>query len=137
MGTLRATAYVDVHGPLFDGTAEKVIDEIKDEIAKRGAQYARDRLAEIPMDKTGRAHGGFQENLKVVKRDLGYAVPGPMVTGVAWAPWLEGVSKRNATTRFKGYRPFRTVAKELQDGKAQEIAEKVVKDYLPEMGGES
>jgi hypothetical protein len=134
---MSVTAYVDCTGPLFDGTAEQAVAEMTTEIAKRGAEYAKDALRERPMDKTGRARGGFQAHLQVVQKTAGFAVPGPMLTGVVWAPWLEGVSKRNKDTKFKGYRLFRDIRQELEDRVAQEIADKTLEEYLPRIGGES
>ena len=133
---MSVTAYVDCQGPLFDGTAEKVVGELTTEIAKRGAEWAQDDLRGKPMDKTGRAHGAFQANLRVVQKSAGFAVPGPMIRGVTWAPWLEGISKRNKSTRFKGYRPFSKTRAELEDSKAQEIADQALEEYLPRLGGE-
>ena len=59
----------------------------------------------------------------------------PVVYEIDTWPWLEGVSSRNATTRFKGYRPFAQVRRALRAGKAQEIAEKALEELLPQMGG--
>jgi hypothetical protein len=59
-----------------------------------------------------------------------------MVKGVAWAPWLEGVSKRNKATRFKGYHLFRDARQELEDSEAQRIADETLAEYLPKIGGE-
>lgn len=133
---MSVKAYVFSSGPLFNGVADKVIDEIMDEIAKRGADYARDQLRQVVMDKTGRAHGEFQEQLQTVKRDLGYAVPGPMESGDVWAPWLEGVSTRNQRSDFKGYGIFAKERRYLRAGKAQQIADQVVAEMLPALGGE-
>lgn len=33
---------------------------------------------------------------------------------VVYGPWLEGVSRRNATTRFKGYHSFRRATGQIQ-----------------------
>lgn len=35
--------------------------------------------------------------------------------GVVYGPWLEGVGRRNQTTRFKGYRTFRIIRQRLAD----------------------
>lgn len=134
--SMTVTAYVIGSGPLFDQTADDVLDELRDKIAHDGAEWAREQLAQVHMDKTGRARGGFQENLRLVKRNAGWAVPAPMITGVVWGPWLEGVSKRNASTRFKGYHLFRDVREQLRNGKAQEIADKALEELLPKLGGE-
>ncbi len=133
--SMTVTAYVICSGPILDGTADQVLDELRDTIAHRGADWAKEQLEAVPMDKTGRARGGFQENLNVVQRSAGWAVPAPMITGVVWGPWLEGTSKRNTTTRFKGYHLFRDVREELRDGKAQEIADKALEEFLPRLGG--
>ena len=136
-GKMTATAYVDCKGPLFDGTAEKVVVELKDAIAKTGAEWAETDLRDKPMDKTGRARGGFQANLRVVQKSAGWSVPGPMVKGVAWAPWLEGISPRNKSTKFKGYHLFRDARQALEDGQAQRIADEKLQEYLPRIGGEA
>lgn len=133
--SMTVTAYVVGSGPLFDQTADEVLDELRDTIAHRGADWAKEQLEAVPMDKTGRAHGNFQEHLQVVKRNAGWAVPAPMISGVVWGPWLEGTSKRNTSTRFKGYHLFRDVRRQLQDGKAQEIADTALEEFLPRMGG--
>jgi hypothetical protein len=136
MGSTSVTAYVDCTGPLFDGAADAAAGELTDSIAKRGAEWALEHLRESPMNKTGRARGGFQAALRVVQRSAGYAVPAPMIRGVTWGPWLEGGTARNRSTKFKGYRPFRDTRQALEDGKAQEIAEAALAEYLPKMGGE-
>jgi hypothetical protein len=135
MGSMSVTAYVEVTGPLFDRTADGVVDEITREISRRGAEFARQQMLDVRLDKSGRAKGGFQENLRVVERNSGFAVPGPMLWGVTWAPWLEGVSKRNRSARFRGYHLFRDATQTLEDYKAQEIADKVRDEYLPRLGG--
>jgi hypothetical protein len=42
--------------------------------------------------------------------------------------WLEGVSSRNQTTRFKGYRLFRQAGQELNQ-RAQATAERVFRPF--------
>lgn len=136
MGSTSVTAYVDCSGPLFDGTAEKAAAELTDAIAKRGAEWAREHLAETKMDKTGRATGAFSQALRVVQRNAGWAVPAPMIRGVTWGPWLEGGTKRNRDTKFMGYHLFRDTRAVLEDSKAQEIADKALDEYAPKMGGD-
>jgi hypothetical protein len=133
---MSVNVYVHASGPLFDGAAEQALAEMLDAIAKAGAQWAEDQLRQVRMDRTGRAHGDFQENLQLVKKNLGWSVPAPMIKGVVWGPWLEGVSSRNETTRFKGYRPFAQTRRALRAGKAQEIADEIAQEYIPQMGGE-
>lgn len=136
MGSLKATVYVDCSGPLFDGTGEKAAAELTDAIAKRGAEWAQQNLRDTAMNRSGRARGGFQSALRVVQRSVGYAVPAPMIRGVTWGPWLEGGTQRNKSTKFKGYHLFSKTRTELEESVAQEIADKALEEYLPQIGGD-
>jgi hypothetical protein len=134
-GHLGVTAYVRPSGPIADGLAgavmEKFTQAARQAIADEGARMLRD----FPMNKTGRASGGFRANLRVLQTGPAIRIRGGLVTGVTWAPWLEGTSKRNMSTSFKGYRLFRKTRLDL-DRKAVEIAERTLQDYLPQLGGE-
>ena len=135
-GVLDVTATVDVSGPLSDGTAVADLGALMDSIAKAIADSAEESLKSVVMNKTGRSRGRFRANLHQVDRGPAtIAIPGPMITGVTWAPWLEGVSRRNASTKFKGYHLFRNTARKLNDGKAQAIAEAKVAEYAALIGG--
>jgi hypothetical protein len=133
---MSVTAYVDCSGPIFDGTAEQAVSDLVRDIAKRGAEWAEENLRDTAMDKTGRARGAFQANLHIVEKSAGWSVPGPMIRGVVWAPWLEGTSKRNRSTKFKGYHPFSKTRQDLEDSEAQRIADETLEQYLPRLGGE-
>ena len=128
------TASLSISGPIADGTADRVLDEFRKDARQAIADRGVELLKAFPMDKTGRARGGFQANLKTVEKDLGTAIPGPNITGVAWTPWLEGTSQRNRSTKFKGYHLFRKVADQLGE-EAGGIAQRELEKYLPEMGG--
>jgi hypothetical protein len=54
--------------------------------------------------------------------------------GIVYGPWLEGVSRRNATTRFKGYHSFRLACQTVQ-ARAAGIADRVVTRNLSRLGG--
>jgi len=134
-GQLTITASIDPHGPIFDGQAEAAIEEYtraaRQAIADRGAELLR---AFPGMDKTGRARGGFQANIKIVDKGAFLRIPAPTIKGITWGPWLEGVSERNQSTGFRGYHPFRKVRGQL-DHEAQDIAEAKLQEYLPQIGG--
>ena len=126
---------VDLSGPVFDGKAQAAAQAMRHDILGDIADEGVRMLRAFPMDKTGRAHGNFQSHLKVVARSADtLSIPGPMIKGVTWAPWLEGTSKRNARTRFKGYHLFRLTAQELRR-RAQVIAQKRVAEFVRLMGG--
>ena len=52
----------------------------------------------------------------------------------AW-PWLEGTSKRNQTTGFKGYKTFHRTQLRLRK-QALPFAESRMKEYIERMGGD-
>lgn len=135
--SMSVTAYVDCTGPMFDGSGEQAVGELTREIARRGAEWAEQNLQGAPMDKSGRAHGTFQASLHVVEKSAGFSVPGPMIKGLVWAPWLEGKSKRNRTTHFAGYGIFSKTRGELEDSQAQEIAEATLTEFMPRLGSEA
>ena len=133
---VTVTAYVDVSGPLADGTADRVLGEWERNTSQALADEAIDGLRAFPMDKTGRARGGFQASLNQKRLDRATVrIPGPMITGVTWAPWLEGNSKRNRSTHFRGYRLFFKTAQAVS-GRAQGIGERELEKLMPEIGGE-
>ena len=134
-GELTVTAYTAVSGPIADGHAGEVLDRYAKDVRQAVADRGTELLRSFPMDKTGRARGGFQANLRIVDRGAALAIPAPMIRGVTWGPWLEGTSKRNQSTRFKGYHLFRKTRLEL-DRQAGPIAEQVLLKYLPQIGGE-
>lgn len=133
-GKLTVTAYTGISGPIADGRAGEILDrydhDVRQAIADRGVEMLRG----FRMNKTGRARGGFQASLHVVDRGAALAIPGPMIRGVTWSPWLEGTSQRNQTTHFKGYHLFRRTRLEL-DRQAGPIADHELQKYLPQLGG--
>lgn len=97
-------------GPMFDGTAVSVIDysltQMTHDGAIEGQRRVRQRLGRVLKHPTGFYESRISVDLSV--KD--YAVTD---SGVVYGPWLEGVSSRNARSRFKGYSTFRKVFQEL------------------------
>jgi len=131
MGTSRI---VVVSGPLWDGEADAAVDRWLEVTRKRVADEGVLALKAFPMDKTGRARGNFEERVHRVTRGQVEKIPGPTEKGFVWSPWLEGVSRRNETTRFKGYHLFRKVRTRLaRDWRRDAQAE--IEKYIGAMGG--
>lgn len=51
---------------------------------------------------------------------------------VVYGDWLEGVSRRNKTTRFKGYHTFRLIKQQINKDKAM-IAQPAINQYIKEL----
>ena len=127
----------EVTGPLADGTAERALSNWSDAVAKRLGDEGVKLLGDFPMNKGGhsKVRGGFKKNLKVLQEGPVARIPGPMIKGVTWAPWLEGTSKRNSSTRFAGYHLFRKTAQELRK-RAPEIGQQELDKIMPQLGGD-
>jgi hypothetical protein len=121
---------VKVRGPLFDGRAQAAIkaflDEAKEAIADRGVNLVGDELAGSLQNPTG----FYESRIRTERRADDQFVTD---SGVVYGPWLEGVSSRNQSTRFKGYRSFRQATQHLNED-AAEVAEGVLRKHLGEMG---
>lgn len=135
-GSLKVTVDCRASGPLASGEAAQAAEDW----AKNTSQALADRGVELlkafPMNKTGRARGGFAGALQTQRvSSTQVRIPGPMVRGVTWAPWLEGTSKRNNSTPFKGYHLFRKTRLQLSKETGQ-IAQQELDKVLPQMGGD-
>lgn len=134
MGVLKIDLMPEVTGPLTNGEAERALADWAEntaaELGKQGEQLLRD----FPMNKTGRAKGGFQANLHVMQQGSMARIPAPMIRGVTWGPWLEGTSSRNRSTRFKGYHLFRRTRQELQR-RAPDVGQRELDKVMPRLGG--
>ena len=125
---------VIVRGPLFDGQAPLAVHRWLEATRKRVADEGVLELKAFPMDKTGRARGGFEERIHRVTRGDVEAIPGPTEQGIVWTPWLEGTSRRNETTRFKGYHLFRKTRLKLSRNWRRDAQAELDK-YIGMMGG--
>lgn len=135
MGTLRVTADCRVSGPLTSGDAEKAAQEWAENTTQALADKGIEILKSFPMNKSARGRGGFEGALKTQRvSPTETRIPGPTERGVTWAPWLEGVSSRNESTHFSGYKLFAKTRLQLQK-LAPDIAQEELDKVLPRMGG--
>jgi hypothetical protein len=113
---------VTVTGPLVDGRLERGIaqglEDGLDEVAQTGVDLVRFRLHGVLQHPTGH----YESRVQVERAGSDRAVTDG---GIVYGPWLEGVSERNRTTRFKGYATFRRTVGEL-DRQAGPIVEHAI-----------
>lgn len=55
--------------------------------------------------------------------------------GIVYGPWLEGTGSRNRTTRFKGYRMWRTTLQNMERSGAREVYRPIVDRAVRELNG--
>lgn len=127
---LKLKIHYEAHGPILDGSANRLLDNampmMERRIAQEGLRMIHQRLGHVLKHPTG-----YYESRVMIDNSSA----SPMVTdsGVIYGPWLEGVSRRNTTTRFKGYHTFRMVAQEL-DSKKLIFAEMVLDPVFAQIG---
>lgn len=123
---------VELHGPLFNGEAERAAEEAAREIEKRtattGVLMLRAFMNTVFRKQTPR----YRLLQEAVPTYPGWKIWDQQKVVYGW--WLEGISRRNKTTRFKGYRSYRITTQRLRPV-AREIGKRVVQQYLPRMGG--
>lgn len=105
-------ANVHMYGPMFDGRALGALTgferEWRYQVAERGKDMVLEELSMVLQHPTG-----YYESQVRVEGRANFV---DVVTdgGVIYGPWLEGTSRRNQTTRFKGYGTFRKVQERLE-----------------------
>jgi hypothetical protein len=130
---------VTVRGPVFDGEADEAarqwIEDFTGKLAAQGAAIVRDKAMKMNRSRRG-GTGGAASTVSHRSEGMSAVVEGQSHQGLVWWPWLEGTSKRNSTTRFRGYHAFR-LAKNIMRKRAQKVAEDRLHEYLPRMGGDT
>jgi len=126
--------HVDVRlsGPLWQAAARRAVllryrADAMSEIAATGADMIR-----ADYDIHHRHPTGYARSRVSAVSDPERAVIGD--GGIVYGPWLEGVSERNRTTRFKGYAHYRRTAQRLRR-EAPAIARRILPRYLRALGG--
>jgi hypothetical protein len=124
---------ITFRGPLFDGRAERAIEDACDDARDDIAAYAEERVL-MGTAANFKTRTPYYET-RVTTTRVSSEVSLVHDQGVIYGPWLEGVGSRNApVTRFAGY-GFWRVAKQAVAARGPQIAEIAVQRHLPEMGG--
>ncbi len=119
-------AEVVTKGPLFDGRAEQVtyamLDDSAQAIAERAATDVRATVAASSRLRTG----NYERHVQIDRAGNDRQVNDD---GIVYGPWLEGVSARNYSTRFKGFAQFRRATQQLA-GRTAEIAMPAIRRHI-------
>lgn len=123
---MGAAVSVTAAGPLFDGQVEKAVtlglqDGLED-TAQEGVDLIRQRLAGVLRHPTGR----YQSRIQVERAGSDRTITDG---AIIYGPWLEGISHRNQSTRFKGYATFRRTTQDI-DRVMGPLVERAISDRL-------
>lgn len=129
---------VTVRGPLFDsdpeGVVQAALEDLTASIANQGQAIIKSKAAKF--NKSGRGGSGAAADAVTTRVESTTAViTGQSSKGEAWWPWLEGTSKRNQSTRFKGYFTFR-LATGVMRKRMRAQAPKVIAGACAKLGGD-
>jgi hypothetical protein len=110
---------------LTKAAATRAVTAANEALAEEAYRRVKARLSQVLRNPTGY----YESKIQVVR---GTQFRGVDDGGVVYGGWLEGISSRNRTTRFKGYRTFRTIKQEMQREKGR-IAEPIVRRLIREV----
>lgn len=103
-------------GPVFDGRAPVMIKAFMHDVVN---EVSKDALSEVfytQQEDFKQPTGAYWSRMRSVDVPVRQGF-GKMVTNTSvYAPWLEGVSSRNQSTRFKGYQNFRRAVQTVAEG---------------------
>ena len=130
MPSFRVNVKVAQKGAVFDAAGTKsmaasTVVAINDAIATEGVSLVRAHL-----DRSLQKPTGYYRSKIIVDRRKIYR--GITDQGGIYGGWLEGVTSRNKTSRFKGYRTFRLVKQELAQ-RSTAIAAPLVAQFINDM----
>lgn len=130
MPSFRLNITTTQKGEIFKASATKaaaqrMVTGINDALAQETVNRILQRLGHVLQNPTG-----YYESRIMI--DRGQTYRGVNDSGVVYGGWLEGISSRNTTTRFKGYHTFDTVRKEMAQAKEQ-IAAPLVEQFVKEL----
>jgi hypothetical protein len=132
------TTKITISGPLFSGEAARAAADFTSSLAGEIAEVGRDwiRLDTARMTRSGSDTGQAAAGVQLAGGNGSYTIRGGIREGrYAW-PWLEGVSRRNASTHFSGYHSFRRTRLRLRK-QIMPLADQRLSEFLARMGGTS
>ncbi len=116
-------AEVVLRGPLFDARAPRVVNAMLDDSAQAIAERAQNDVRETIQSRAVRRTGNYERHVKIDRQGNDRQVNDG---GIVYGPWLEGVSRRNYSTRVRGFAQFRRATQSIA-GRTGEIAAPVIR----------
>lgn len=103
--------HVTMTGPILWGKAPDIVAALCASAVTEVADYAKFEVLS-QLDKVLQNPTGYYES-QITDTPVTAYMHRIHDNGVVYGPWLEGISSRNETTRFKGYHTFRIVRSRL------------------------
>jgi hypothetical protein len=114
---------ISTQGTLFRDNAPQVVESEmtawQKQIGLVGVRLIQTRFDKVVQHPTG--HYRSRIDFRVVSRNVGSSLVELHDSGVIYGPWLEGISRRNRVSRFKGYSTFRKSLQDLEKMSTDEL----------------
>jgi hypothetical protein len=123
---------VTVSGPLFEPGADRVLDEMRDDLAGRLAAEGKRRVLAVLDASLRKPTGAYRDRITQYGPVGGQARVHDQ-QGI-YGPWLNGTGSRNKSSRFKGYGHFKKTTQVLRQA-AKPLGRQVVAEHLHKLGG--
>jgi hypothetical protein len=125
---IHMTASVRTAGPLIEQDPGHYVEgEIRNEVRETTDEAAR-LAQDVLQPGHGVRTGEYKSSIHGTIRD---SMHGEITDGnAAVGAWLEGVSSRNETSRFKGYHHFRIAGQEIRKrahARAEKLADRIAR----------
>jgi hypothetical protein len=121
---------VSFSGPLFDGTARRLLEQGAEAAELAVAEAVRDQVR-LEIRRRARQRSGYYESRVRVEAGRGDRVVTD--SGVVYSDWLQGDAPRNRRSRFKGYRHWDQAERQV-DPRAGSIVEQAMRPFIEKMG---
>jgi hypothetical protein len=103
---------VSVRGPLFSAAAAPAVKDITHDVVTELVDEGEKRVVLQLYPGHGLKTGHYRRS---IHGDMLSSLHGRIHDSkVVYGPWLEGVSRRNQTTRFRGYAMFRNAKQQIE-----------------------
>jgi len=122
---------VTITGPIFGGAAAGATTLFLAEAQRRVAEQGLANVQQY-LDRSIRHPTPYYET-QIVVQTLGQDTV-VHDRKIIYGPWLEGTSRRNQTTRFKGYASFRRATQALIP-RVPALINHILAGYLDRLGG--
>jgi len=124
-------AFVDVtvSGPLFDPERVRaVMSSFENDAAEEIASAVKDRVSRDFANRFKESHGKYLRDVTISRAPRGRKVDDDKSD---YGDWLEGLSRRNKSTQFRGYGSWKATAKSLDgSGEITGIANRILSAHL-------
>lgn len=108
---MGVTVDVILTGPIWGKSGQQEVGRLLDDVCWEVAGRAESTVS-LFLDQSIRNPTPYYETQIIRERFAAESVVHDR--GIIYGPWLEGVSSRNQTTRFKGYASFRRATQQTE-----------------------